>query len=120
MVTDIKSALDIWQAHFNAIFNGDDTNNSANEIIWSSRPKTLVNATPVAPPDREEPPTKPAVMMASMLYFLKQAEMSWLAVCTTFSTTYGLWKACEVIGVLVFSAQYSKSALPQSAAIIMA
>ena len=70
MVTVIKSSLDLWWAHFNAIYNGVDTNNSANEMIRTSSPNTLDNATPVAPPDREEPPTKPAVMMASMLYFL--------------------------------------------------
>ena len=33
---------------------------------------------------------QPAVMMASM-----QEEMSCLAACTTFSATYGHWKACD-------------------------
>ena len=54
MVTDIKSALDIWRAHFNAILNGDESNNSANEMIRPCSPNTLNNTTPVAPPDREE------------------------------------------------------------------
>ena len=54
MLTDIKSSLELWRAHFNATLNGDDTNNSANEMIRLSRPNTLGNATPVAPPDREE------------------------------------------------------------------
>ena len=38
----------------------------------------------------------------------------------SFPATYGHWKACQVIGVLVCSAQYSKRAMPQSAAIIVA
>ena len=37
LVTDITSALDLWQANFNAILNGDDTNNSANEMIRPSK-----------------------------------------------------------------------------------
>ena len=45
MVTDI-TRLYLWRAHFNAILSGDDTNNSANEMI---RPIGSV-----APPDREE------------------------------------------------------------------
>ena len=51
MVIDIKSSIDLWRAHFNAILNDDDTKNSANDMI---RPNTLDNTTPVAPPDREE------------------------------------------------------------------
>ena len=47
MMTDIKSSLVLWQAHFNATFNGDDTNNSANEMIRHSRRNTLDNTTPV-------------------------------------------------------------------------
>ena len=47
-------------------------------------------------------------MMGSMLNFLKQEEMSCFAACTTFSATYGHWKACQVIGILVCSAQYLK------------
>ena len=39
---------------FNVTLNGDDTNNPANEMIRPSRPNTLDNTTPVAPPDREE------------------------------------------------------------------
>ena len=62
--------------------------------------------------------TKPAVMMASLLNFSKQQEMSWFAACTTFSATYGHWKACQVVEVLVCSAQHSKR--PQSASIIVA
>ena len=54
MVTDIKSSLDLWRAHFNITLNCDDTNNPANEMITPSRPNTLDNTTPVAPPDREE------------------------------------------------------------------
>ena len=94
MVTDIKSSLELWRAHFKATLNGDDTNNPANEII---RPNTLDNTTPVAPTDREEVAmpfsglnsTKPAVMMASLLNFLKQEEINWFAACTTSSATYG-------------------------------
>ena len=52
MVTDIKSSLDLWRTHFNAILNGDDTNNSANEVKRPRRPNTLDNTTLVAPPDR--------------------------------------------------------------------
>ena len=50
LVTDIKSSLDLWRAHFYAILNVDDTNNTANEMIRPSRPNTLDNGTPVAPP----------------------------------------------------------------------
>ena len=32
LMTDMKSSLDLWRTHFNTILNGDDTNNSANEI----------------------------------------------------------------------------------------
>ena len=53
-MTYIKSSLELWQPHFNAILNGDDTNNSANEMIRPSRPNTLYNATPVAPRNRAE------------------------------------------------------------------
>ena len=45
LVTDIKCSLDLWRAHFNAILNGGDTNNSANEMIRPSGPSTLGNAT---------------------------------------------------------------------------
>ena len=54
MVTDIKSSLELWRAHFNATLNGDDTNYSANEMIRPSRPNTLDNTTTVAPPARKE------------------------------------------------------------------
>ena len=54
MVTDIKSSLELWRAHFNAILNVDYTNNPANEMIRPSSPNTLDNTTPVPPPDREE------------------------------------------------------------------
>ena len=54
MVTDIKSSLEIWRAHFNATLNGNDTNNPASEMIRPSRPNTLDNTTPGAPSDREE------------------------------------------------------------------
>ena len=54
MVTDIRSSLEIWRAHFNATVNGDDTNNAANEMIRPSRLNTLDNTTPVAPSDRKE------------------------------------------------------------------
>ena len=53
MVTAIKSSLDLGRAHFNAILNGADMNNPANEMIGLSRPNTLDITTPVAPPDRE-------------------------------------------------------------------
>ena len=54
MVADIKSSLELWRTHFNAVLNGDDTNNSANEMIRPSRPNTLDNTTSVAPALREE------------------------------------------------------------------
>ena len=54
MATDIKSSLELWRAYFNATLNGDDTNNPTSEMIRPSRPNTLDNTTPVAPPDREE------------------------------------------------------------------
>ena len=40
LVTDIKSLLDLWWAHFNSILNGYGTNNSANEMIRFSKPNT--------------------------------------------------------------------------------
>ena len=52
MVTDIMSSLELWWVHFNATLNDDDTNNPANQILTSSRPNTLDNTTPVAPPER--------------------------------------------------------------------
>ena len=68
---------------------------SANEMIRPSRRNTLDNAIP----DRAEVAfaiqrlkSNKAVMMASLLNFLKQEEMSWLAICTTFSVIYGHWK----------------------------
>ena len=72
MLIDIKSLVDLWRAHFNAILNGADTSDSANEMIRPSKPSTLDNATPVAAPDWED-------VMASLLNFLKQEEMSLLA-----------------------------------------
>jgi len=54
LVTDVKSSLDLWRAHFNNILNGDDANNSANEMVSPSRAITCDNNTPVTPPDREE------------------------------------------------------------------
>ena len=54
MGTDIKSSLELWRAQFSAKLNGDDSNNPANEMIRPSRPNTLDNTTPVAPPDQEE------------------------------------------------------------------
>ena len=72
LVTDIKSSLDLWRAHFNAIFNSDDTNNFANEMIKPIRPNTQANTTPPAPPRS---------VMAFLLNFLKLKEMSWLAAC---------------------------------------
>ena len=90
LVTDTKNSLDLWQVHFNAILNSDDTNNSANEMIRPSKSITLDNTTPVALPDREE--LTMAIQRlkcnkANPLNFLKQEEMSWLATCTTFSAT---------------------------------
>ena len=52
MVTDIKSSLELWRAHFNATLNGDDTNNPENEMIRPSMSNTLDNTTPLVPPDR--------------------------------------------------------------------
>ena len=84
MVTDIKSSLELWRAHFNATLNGDDTNYPANEMIRPSRSNSLENTTPVHHQTGKKWPwpfsglnsTKPAVMMASLLNFLKQEEMS--------------------------------------------
>ena len=127
-LTDIKSSLDLWRALFNAILNGDDTNNFGHEMIRSSRPNTLDDAAPVAQLDREEV----AIAIQRLKFnkasgydglpaeLLKQEEISWFAACTTFAATYGHWKADQVIGVLVCSAQFSKRALSQSAAIIVA
>ena len=128
MVTDIKSSLELWRAHFNATLNCDDTNNRANEMInlagqtlWTILHQLHHQTGKRWPwPFSGLNSTKPAVMMASQLNFLKQEEMNWFAASTTFSATYGHWKPCQVIGVLVCSAQYSKSAMPQSAAIIEA
>ena len=33
LVADIKNSLDLLRQHFNAILNGDDTNNPENEMI---------------------------------------------------------------------------------------
>ena len=41
-MTDIKSSLDQWRTHFNAIHNGDDTYNTANEMIRPSWPKLWI------------------------------------------------------------------------------
>ena len=125
MVTDIKSSLEIWRAHFNATLNCDDTNNPANIIIPSCQtlwtiPLLHLQTGKKWPwwPFSGLNSIKPAVMMAFLLNFLKQEEMNWFAACTTFSATYGHWKTCQVIGVLVCSAQYLKRAMLQSAAII--
>ena len=78
-MTHIKSSLDLWRAHFNAIINGDDTNNSANEMIM---PYTILPQLHHQTGKKWPWPfcglksTKPAVMMASLLNFLKQEEMS--------------------------------------------
>ena len=40
LVIDIENSLDLWLAHFNDILNGDDTNNSADEMIRPSRQNT--------------------------------------------------------------------------------
>ena len=83
------------------ILNGDDTNNSANEMIRPSRPNTLDIGTLFAPPDHEEVAIAIKFNKASgydglPLNFLKQEDMRWLTACTTFSATYGHWKACQV------------------------
>ena len=39
VVTDVKSYLRLWWAHFNATRNGDDTNNPANEMIITILPQ---------------------------------------------------------------------------------
>ena len=116
MLTDIKSSLDLWRAHFNAILNDDDTNNPANEMI---RPRTWTilgqyNTIPVASPERAEVAiaiqwlkcNKASGYDGLPAELLNQVQMSCLAACTTFSATYAHWKACHVIGVLVCSAQY--------------
>ena len=54
MVTDIKSSLELWRAHFNATLNCDDTNHPAKVMIRPSWPNTLDNTTPLAPPDLED------------------------------------------------------------------
>ena len=126
MVTYIKSSQELWRAQFNATLNGNDTNNPANEMIRPSRPNTLDNTTPFAPPDREEVPMAIQRLKLNKTsgYDGLPAELfkalSWFDACTTFSATYGHWKACQVIGVLVCSAQYLKRAMLQSAAIIVA
>ena len=129
MVTDIKSSLDLWRAQFNAILNGDDTNNSANEMIRPSRPNTLDKTTPVELPDREQ-----VDVAIQRLKFNKTSGYDGLPaelfkaggdelvrcmhhlVCNIWS----LEMACKVIAVLVCSVEYAKRAMPQSAAITMA
>ena len=79
MVTYIKSSLDLWRAHFNGILNFDDTTISAKEMIRSSRPNTgqyYPSCTNRPGKKRPWPFRKPVVMMASLLKFLKQEEMS--------------------------------------------
>ena len=49
-----RITTDFDDDNFNSTLNGDDTNNPANEMIRPSRPNTLGNTTPVAPPEWEE------------------------------------------------------------------
>ena len=80
MVTDFKSSLELWRAHFNATLYGDDTNNPANEMIRHSRTNTLEILPQLHHQTGKKWPwpfsglnsTKPAVMMASLLNLLKQ------------------------------------------------
>ena len=53
LVTDVKSSLSLWRAHFNNILNGDDADNTTNEML-SPTATIAPNTTPVPPPDREE------------------------------------------------------------------
>ena len=81
-----------------------------------SRPNTLDN-TPVAPPDREE------VAVAIQRLKLNKASGYDGLPAELFKAggdELVRWKACQVIGVLVCSAQYLKRAMIQSAAIIVA
>ena len=75
----IKSSLDPWQAHFNAILNGDDTKNCANELIRPQLHHQIGKKWPL--PFNGLLATKPAVMMACLHNFLKQKEMSELVSC---------------------------------------
>ena len=72
LMTDIKSSLDLLRVHFNAILNGDDTNNPANESYDG---------------------------LSAELFKAGGDEL--VSCMTNFSATYGHWKACQVIGVLV-------------------
>ena len=53
MLTDVKNSLELWRTHFNATLNGDDTNNSANEMVGPSWSNTSDGNTSIAQPDRE-------------------------------------------------------------------
>ena len=95
MMTDIRSSLELWRAHFNATLNGDDTNNPANDLtgqtLWTILPQLQHQTGKKWPwPFNGLNSTKPAVK--SLLNFLKQEDMYWFAACTTFSATYGHWK----------------------------
>ena len=128
-MTDIKSSLELWRAHFNATLNCDDTNNPANEMIRPSRPTTLDNTTPVAPPDRAEVAItiqrlkcKKASGYDGLPPELFKAGVDELVRCMhhLLCNIWSLERMPSVIGVLVYCAQYSKRAMPQSAAIIVA
>jgi len=54
LVTDVKSSLDIWRAHFDKVLNGEDSSNTAIEMISPSGPIAYINNAPVAPPERGE------------------------------------------------------------------
>ena len=118
MVTDIRSSLDLWRAHFKAILNGDDTNNSANEKIRPSGQHfgQCYPSCTTRPSDREEVATA-----IQLLEFTKAsgydglpAELFKAGGDELVSYMHHLLcnirslEACQVIGVLVCSAQYSK------------
>ena len=78
--------MELWRAHFNATFNGDDTNNPANEMIRPSG-QTLCTILPQLHHQTEKKwpmpfsglnATKPAVMMASLLNLIKHELVSCL------------------------------------------
>ena len=79
MVTDIKSSLELWRAHFNATLNDGGTNNHANETIRPSRPNTLDNTVQLDHQTGKKWPWPFSGLnstKASLLNFLKQEEMS--------------------------------------------
>ena len=90
---DIKNSLTVWRTYVNAILNGDDTNNSTNEMkrsagqtLWTILPQFYHQTGRSAGSHCHSAAT---AMLAFLLNFLKPEEMSWSDACTTFSATYG-------------------------------